>query len=139
MGASIGMASGISHAGVRPVMCVIGDSTFTHSGITPLLDAARENTDMNVFILDNGIVAMTGGQPPMAQEEELAQLVEGLGVPRAHIRTLSPIPKNHEENVRIIREEVNHAGLSVIIFKRECVTYLQTIRAIHRGKEERNA
>jgi indolepyruvate ferredoxin oxidoreductase alpha subunit len=46
MGASISMASGVSHAGIRPVLCVIGDSTFTHSGLTPLLDAVRENTDM---------------------------------------------------------------------------------------------
>lgn len=43
MGASIGMAIGAAHAGMTPSLCVIGDGTFTHSGMTPLLDAAREH------------------------------------------------------------------------------------------------
>ena len=62
MGSSIGMAIGAAHAGMSPALCVIGDGTFTHSGMTPLLDAVRENVNIKVFILDNSIVAMTGGQ-----------------------------------------------------------------------------
>jgi indolepyruvate ferredoxin oxidoreductase alpha subunit len=133
MGASISMASGARHAGKRPVLCAIGDSTFTHSGMTPLLDAARENTDIKVFILDNSIVAMTGGQPTMASEEDMVRLIEGLGVPRAHIRPLVPLPKNHDENVRIIREELEYHGLSVLLATRACVTYAKAI------KEQRKA
>ena len=63
MGASIGMAKGAAEAGFRPVVAVIGDSTFLHSGITPLLDAVAANTDMTLLILDNATAAMTGGQP----------------------------------------------------------------------------
>jgi indolepyruvate ferredoxin oxidoreductase alpha subunit len=43
MGSSIGMAIGAAHAGMTPALCVIGDGTFTHSGLAPLLDAVREN------------------------------------------------------------------------------------------------
>lgn len=121
MGASISMASGAAHAGVHPSVCVIGDSTFTHSGMTPLLDAAAENTPMTVFILDNGTVAMTGGQPTFGTGEGLIRIIKGLGVPEEHIVTIVPIPKNHEENVRKIRNEINYRGLSVIIAQRECL------------------
>jgi indolepyruvate ferredoxin oxidoreductase, alpha subunit len=135
MGASIGMAAGISHAGLRPVLCVIGDSTFTHSGLTPLIDAARENTDMTVLILDNSIVAMTGGQPTMLAGESIGRLLEGLGVPKDHIRLIRPLPRNLDENVRIIKEEINHPGLSVIVARRECVTYYKEIKTAQRSRE----
>jgi indolepyruvate ferredoxin oxidoreductase, alpha subunit len=132
MGASVSMAVGATHAGMRPVLAAIGDSTFTHSGLTPLLDAAREDCDMTVLILDNSIVAMTGGQSTMACEEQLVEVVAGLGVTRDHIRVIRPLARHHEENVRIIREEIEHRGLSVIIASRECVTYYKQIREMRR-------
>jgi indolepyruvate ferredoxin oxidoreductase, alpha subunit len=133
MGASISMAVGATHAGMRPVLASIGDSTFTHSGLTPLLDAARENCDMTVLVLDNSIVAMTGGQPTMACEQQLVELVQGLGVPPDHVRVIKPLARNHTENVRIIREEIDYRGLSVIIASRECVTYYKEIREMRRA------
>ncbi len=123
MGASIGMARGGSDAGIRPAVAVIGDSTFGHSGITPLLSAARADADMTVVILDNGTVAMTGGQTSYATGPGLLRLIEGVGVPAEHIKVIEPLPKNHERNVQVIREELDHKGLSVIIAVRECVTY----------------
>ncbi|MBN8489149.1 MAG: hypothetical protein J0M20_15670, partial [Burkholderiales bacterium] len=86
MGSSIGMAIGAAHAGMSPALCVIGDGTFTHSGMTPLLDAVQAQVNLTVFILDNSIVAMTGGQPTQATDEQVVDLVAGLGVPRLHIR-----------------------------------------------------
>jgi indolepyruvate ferredoxin oxidoreductase alpha subunit len=123
MGASVSMAKGGSDAGIRPSVAVIGDSTFGHSGITPLLSAARANTDMTVLILDNSTVAMTGGQTSLATGQGLRRLVEGLGLPPEHIRVIEPLPRNHVQNVRVINEELDHGGLSVIIAARECVTY----------------
>ncbi len=61
MGASIGIAKGTSEAGYRPAIAVIGDSTFLHSGISPLVDAYAADTDMTVMIMDNEAVGMTGG------------------------------------------------------------------------------
>ncbi|HEX9901542.1 MAG TPA: thiamine pyrophosphate-dependent enzyme [Acidobacteriota bacterium] len=123
MGASVSMAKGGSDAGIRPSVAVIGDSTFGHSGLTPLLSAARADTDMTVLILDNSTVAMTGGQTSLATGQGLRRLVEGLGVPAEHIRVIEPLPRNHAPNVRVITEELDHRGLSVIIAARECVTY----------------
>jgi indolepyruvate ferredoxin oxidoreductase alpha subunit len=134
MGASIGMAIGAAHAGMKPSLCVIGDGTFTHSGMAPLLDAARENTNIKVFILDNSIVAMTGGQPTMATDEQVVDLVAGLGVPRERIRVVSPVPQKKAENVRAIRDEIAHDGLSVIIARRACVTYAKVIKEHRRER-----
>ena len=62
MGASITMAKGAADAGLWPAVAVIGDSTFTHSGITGLLDAVNSNANITVVISDNLTTAMTGGQ-----------------------------------------------------------------------------
>jgi indolepyruvate ferredoxin oxidoreductase alpha subunit len=121
MGASVSMAKGASEAGVYPSVAVIGDSTFAHSGLTPLLAAATANTNMTVFILDNSTVAMTGGQPTFLTGEKLEKVIEGMGVAKEHIRTILPLPKNHDENVRIMKQEIDYQGLSVVIAARECV------------------
>ena len=62
MGASITMAKGAADAGLLPSVAVIGDSTFTHSGMTGLLDAVNDKSPITIIILDNGTTAMTGGQ-----------------------------------------------------------------------------
>ncbi len=121
MGASISMAKGAADAGMGPTVAVIGDSTFTHSGITPLLDAIWENSNITVFILDNDTTGMTGGQDSVGMGK-IEPLCLGLGVPREHLRVIVPLPKNHEENVRILRAEIlGHAGVSVVIAQRECI------------------
>jgi indolepyruvate ferredoxin oxidoreductase alpha subunit len=129
------MAIGAAHAGVKPSMCVIGDGTFTHSGMQPLLDAAHADIDIKVFILDNSIVAMTGGQPTMATDEQVVDLVAGLGVRREHIRVITPVPQKQKENVAVIREELAHPGLSVIIARRACVTFAKTIKELERERK----
>ncbi len=121
MGASVSMAYGAASAGVYPSIAVIGDSTFIHSGMTPLIGAAKENADINVFIMDNSLVAMTGAQQTMATGSALVDLVEKLGVPREHIVTLKPLPKHHEENVTLIRKELEYHGTSVLIPQRPCL------------------
>ncbi|MFH0981065.1 MAG: thiamine pyrophosphate-dependent enzyme [Planctomycetota bacterium] len=121
MGASIGMARGAALAGVHPSCAVIGDSTFTHSGLAGLLGAAHDNTNMTVFILDNATVAMTGGQQTLTTGEEFVTLVRGLGVGPEHVKTIIPLPSHHEQNVRIIRGELEYKGLSVVISARACI------------------
>ena len=121
MGASISMAKGGAEAGIFPAVAVIGDSTFGHSGLTPLLEAAAAKTNMTVIILDNSTVAMTGGQPSYASGESLLRMIEGLGVPKEHIRVIEPLPKNLEKNAKVIKEEIDHNGISVIVAVRECL------------------
>ncbi len=119
MGASIGMAHGATRAGAHPVLCTIGDSTFSHSGMTPLLGAVQNNANMTVLILDNSTTAMTGGQDSMATGEQLLELLKGLGVRDIHV--IDPLPKHHSENVETIRTAIEHGGLSVIVARRPCI------------------
>ncbi|MBC8435975.1 MAG: indolepyruvate ferredoxin oxidoreductase [Bacteroidetes bacterium] len=120
MGASITMAKGAADAGMIPSAAVIGDSTFTHSGMTGLLDAVHEKSPITVLILDNATTAMTGGQESHAAGR-LEDICKGLGVEEEHVRVLRPLRKYHEENVRIIKEELAYHGVSVIIPRRECI------------------
>jgi indolepyruvate ferredoxin oxidoreductase alpha subunit len=105
---------------MRPSVAVIGDSTFTHSGMTGLLDAVVKNSPVTIIISDNSTTGMTGGQKSHATGR-LEKICEGLGVAPGHIRTITPLRKNHEENVRIMQEEFNFRGVSVIISTRECI------------------
>lgn len=120
MGASITMAKGAADAGVRPSVAVIGDSTFTHSGMTALLDCVYENTPVTIIISDNSTTAMTGGQASHATGR-LEEICIGLGVKPEHVRVLTPLPKYHEEMVKVLREELTYEGVSVIIPRRECI------------------
>jgi indolepyruvate ferredoxin oxidoreductase alpha subunit len=124
MGASITMAKGATDAGIFPAISVIGDSTFTHSGMTGLLDAITENTNMVLIISDNSAAAMTGGQYSPASERQIEKICLGLGVHPDHVRTIKPLPKNHQSLVDMIQEEVDYVGLSVIVARRECVRTL---------------
>lgn len=121
MGSSISMAMGASAAGVRPVVATIGDSTFLHSGMTSLVDAAKRDLDMTVVILDNETTAMTGFQESMATGNDLVRVVRGLGVAEEHLHLITPHKKNHADNVALVKRAVEHKGLSVIIAKRECI------------------
>lgn len=121
MGASIAMAHGAAQAGAYPVLCTIGDSTFTHSGMTPLIGAIRADADITVFVLDNATVAMTGGQETMAAGQQLIDLLRGLGVKPDQMHLLEPLAKNHEQSVQTIKRAIEHRGLSVIVAQRECI------------------
>ena len=120
MGASITMAKGAADAGLKNVIAVIGDSTFTHSGMTGLLDAVYENTPITVVISDNSSVAMTGTQDSIAVGR-LKNICLGIGVDPEHLITMIPLNKNHDDNVKLLRKEIEYEGVSVIISERPCV------------------
>jgi indolepyruvate ferredoxin oxidoreductase alpha subunit len=124
MGASITMAKGAADAGQWPAVAVIGDSTFTHSGMTGLLDAINENADITVIISDNLTTGMTGGQDS-AGTNKFEAICRGLGLSDDHLRVVVPLPKNMPEITQAIRDELNYHGTSVIIPRRECMQTLQ--------------
>ena len=124
MGASVTMAKGAADAGLKPSVAVVGDSTFTHSGITGLLDAVNENSPITVIILDNSTTAMTGGQNSHATGR-LENICLGIGVEPEHLRILNPLKKHHEKNVKIIKDELAYNGISVIIPTRECIEIIK--------------
>ena len=120
MGASITMAKGAADAGQHPTVAIIGDSTFTHSGMTGLLDAVNENTPMTVIISDNLTTGMTGGQDSQGTGK-LEEICLGLGVDRQRLHTIDSLPKTFEDMKALFTGEFAHEGLSVIIARRECI------------------
>ena len=79
------------------------------------------NTDMTLLILDNGTVAMTGGQPTALPGERLTSVVLGLGADPAHVHRVEAHPRRVDELSELIRAEIAHPGLSVVIVARECI------------------
>ena len=131
MGASIGMHLGMEKAHgaefARNSVAVIGDSTFVHSGITPLIDLVYNKGTGTVIILDNRGTAMTGHQDhpgtgkTLSGEEthrlDLELLARACGVKRVKVVD----PKDMDEFERVVREEVATPEPSVIISNRKCI------------------
>jgi len=130
MGACVGMAKGASDAGLKHAVAVIGDSTFIHSGITPLIDAVSSDTTMTLIILDNSIVAMTGCQPTILPSNKLKGLILGCGVKEERILELDAKANAVDENAVKLKNEILQKGVSVVIFKREC------LEALRKNKKE---
>jgi indolepyruvate ferredoxin oxidoreductase alpha subunit len=125
MGACVGMAKGASEAGLKHSIAVIGDSTFIHSGITPLIDAVTSDTPMTLIILDNSVVAMTGCQPTLVPSDKLRDLILGCGVKSEHLLQLEAKHELIDENAAKLKAEIEYRGLSVVIFRRECIEGLR--------------
>jgi indolepyruvate ferredoxin oxidoreductase alpha subunit len=123
MGASITMAKGAADAGLEHAVAVIGDSTFTHSGMTSLLDAINEQSPITVILSDNETTGMTGGQES-AGTGKLEAICLGLGVEPEHLHVMIPLKKNYDEMVQLLRDEMAYRGVSVIIPRRECIQTL---------------
>ncbi|WP_054695816.1 indolepyruvate ferredoxin oxidoreductase subunit alpha [Syntrophomonas palmitatica] len=130
MGASIGTALGMEKARgaefASQVVAVIGDSTFVHSGITPLIDVVYNQGTSTVLILDNDTTAMTGHQDHPATGYTITQqptakldieaLVKAIGI--KNVRVVDPL--NMAEFEKVLDEELNRREPSVIISKRPC-------------------
>lgn len=124
MGSSVTMAKGAADAGQWPSVAVIGDSTFTHSGITGLLDCVNSRSNVVIVISDNLTTGMTGGQDS-AGTGRLEDICRGVGVDPAHVRVVVPLPKNMEQIKSVLREEFEYDGVSVVIPRRECIQTLK--------------
>jgi len=137
MGASIGMAHGMSKAlrekGKGRIVGVIGDSTFVHSGITPLLNMAYNKSDAVIIIADNRTTAMTGMQDHPAtgttlqgektKELDFAALAKVLGI--ESVRVINPL--NMKNTTKVLKEELEKEGPSVIVSRGPCI-FLQRER-----------
>jgi indolepyruvate ferredoxin oxidoreductase alpha subunit len=126
MGASIGVSSGFSKIVEEPVVCTIGDSTFFHAGIPPLLNAVFNKANITVIILDNRTTAMTGFQPhpgvgvtamgESSKAVSIEPLVKACNV--EFVRNVNAYNIDELENA--ISEGVKHDGPAVIIAQGLC-------------------
>ncbi len=133
MGASVSMAHGMSKAlkdkGKGKVVAVIGDSTFVHSGMTPLLNMAYNGSDAVVVICDNSTTAMTGmqehpatgytlqGQP--AKKLDFVALSKVFGIENVQVVN----PYDLKQIRKVMKEELANAGPSVVIAESPCVLF----------------
>jgi indolepyruvate ferredoxin oxidoreductase alpha subunit len=128
MGASIGVAHGVSKAGVaQDHVAVIGDSTFFHTGMAALLNVAYNRGNTVTIILDNRTTAMTGHQQnpgtgrtlqgAQTVQVEFEALARGMGIKRVH--TVDPYDLK-QVGARL-HECLAANEPAVIIARRECV------------------
>jgi len=134
MGASITVGAGIRFGGEeKPICAVLGDSTFLHSGLTGLLNAAYNGARMTVTILDNSITAMTGHQPhpgtgctacgETSPALSLEKICRSLGA--GFVETADPY--DLDSMIGAFERARDHPGLSVVVAKQACV--ISAIRA----------
>jgi indolepyruvate ferredoxin oxidoreductase alpha subunit len=143
MGASITMANGFFQANrlvkdERPIVATIGDSTFLHSGVAPLINAVHTGARFVLLILDNHTTAMTGFQPTAANDYladrmeaprkvSIPDLVRACGVGYVNVAD----PYDQEDFIRTLKEAQAHAqspdgGVAVLIAERPCTLYDQS-------------
>jgi indolepyruvate ferredoxin oxidoreductase alpha subunit len=142
MGAGITLAQGLDHAinglgredgQAEPTtaFAFVGDSTFFASGITGVVNAVYNQSDMILCVLDNSTTAMTGHQPhpgmgvtmmgEKVEPVDIAKVLEGIGV--KSIRTVDP--QNLEESVGAVKSAMEEKGVRAIIFKSPCIALVK--------------
>jgi indolepyruvate ferredoxin oxidoreductase alpha subunit len=127
MGASIGIAEGISRVTGKDNIAIIGDSTFFHAGIPGLINAVYNNHKVVVAVLDNLATAMTGHQPHpgtgvtgmhgSTERILIEKVAEGCGV--KYVRVVDPF--KIEEAAAVLKEALQQSGPSVVVFRAPCV------------------
>ncbi len=127
MGASIGTAVGLEKAGHEKVVAIIGDSTFVHAGIPPLIDAVYNGSSLTLIILDNSTTGMTGAQPHAASGRNVlgqdAPKLNLVGIcEAAGVENVTVVDTwQRKEVTRTIRKAVNYKGPAVVIAQGPCV------------------
>lgn len=126
MGSSIGVAVGLERAGHENTVAIIGDSTFIHAGIPPLIDAVYNRSRLTLIILDNSTTGMTGSQPnPVSGKDVMGQpapqidleaLCRASGV--ANVAVVDTWDR--KEVVNVIRRAVSFKGPAVVIARGPC-------------------
>lgn len=126
MGASVGVAQGISKVTGKETIAIIGDSTFFHAAIPGLVNAVYNNSKIVVAVLDNQTTAMTGHQPhpgtgmtgmQIPSEKILIEKVaEGCGV--KNVKVVNPFET--KKVAEALREAKEHVGPSVVVLRSPC-------------------
>ncbi|ABW18587.1 thiamine pyrophosphate-dependent enzyme [Alkaliphilus oremlandii] len=133
MGASIGMSKGMRKAmsmtkREEPLVAVIGDGTFFHSGIPPFINMMhqqQENENITIIVLDNRTTAMTGGQhngsSGLYNERDdmkvgIKSLLESIGFDR--VKEINQY--EYKSTKKLIDEEIAYEGLSIIVVNGPC-------------------
>ncbi len=144
MGAGIGMAHGAMKAlgkeSLSKVCAVLGDSTFLHSGVTPLMDVVYNKGISTTVVLDNRITGMTGHQEHAGTgftvRQEMTNMIDyetlGKAVGVKHIRIIDPY--NIKETMEVMKEEMERPEPSLVIYKNAPCMMLRRAKPLERFK-----
>jgi len=127
MGSNAGTACGLSVSTDQKIISFMGDSTFFHSGIPPIIDAVHHSHDVVITVLDNRTTAMTGHQPHPGTEFDgmgrkakkilVEDVVKGCGV--EHIEIVDP--NKITETYKAFKRALEFKGTSVVVSKSPCI------------------
>ena len=137
MGASIGVAVGLEQAGHENTVAIIGDSTFIHAGIPPLIDAVYNRSRLTLIILDNSTTGMTGSQPnPVSGKDVMGQTAPQIDLEAlcraSGVANVAVVDTwDRKEVVNVIRRAVSFKGPSVVIARGPC-QQIPEIKHAHR-------
>ena len=127
MGSGAGIASGLQYVVNDPVVALIGDSTFFHAGVPPLINAIHTGANYSLILMDNSTTGMTGFQPHPGTDQRGGgnpgnkvlpeDVVRGVGVKDVHVVD----PCNLKETKAALKAAVEYQGTSVVITRRPCI------------------
>ena len=124
MGNSVSLAEGFMEAGMdKPVVATLGDGTFYHSAVAPIINAVATRQDMPVVVLDNNWAAMTGYQNTIGTVDgdgvriPMEEICRGLGV--GSVKVVNPF--RLKRSVRAYRKLLTGSGVNVLILRAPCV------------------
>ena len=117
MGASTGLASGLSLSKAKRVVAFLGDSTFFHAGLPGIINAVFNRHDITLIIMENGTTAMTGHQDHAGESMAIESVLKGFGV--ENIQTCDTY--SQAKLTEIVRQSMMVKGLSVVIAKHPCM------------------
>ena len=136
MGGGIGAAGGFARATDQKVISIIGDSTFFHSGITPLISAKFNGHKFTAVILDNRTTAMTGHQPNPGtgrqhggintEPQDIEAIVKAIGIDFIEVVD----PYDVKKSTDVMKKAIEYDGISVVISKRACPLELKRHKAL---------
>ena len=126
MGASVGVANGLSWVIKDKIVSTIGDSTFLHAGIPALINAVYNNAKFVLVVLDNSTTGMTGHQPhpgvgvkadgSLSKQVRIEDVAKGCGVDFVEVVNAYDISKLE----KVLRKALEHDGVAVIVAKQMC-------------------
>ena len=130
MGGGFDIANGIAHVIKAPVVAQLGDSTFFHSGIPPMINAVFNKTKMTMLIMDNGTTAMTGAQPDAANPANGEIGIKPEDVARAcNVKFVEVVNAfDVKQTAEVLERAMHFEGPSVVVSRGLCAIIAQRER-----------
>ena len=132
MGGGAGAAGGFAQSTDQKAIAFMGDSTFFHAGIPPMINALFNNHKVVIVVLDNRTTAMTGHQPNpgtgrvfggvSTEAIDIKKLVEGVGV--KFVQEINPY--DVKAATKVMKDALEFDGVAVVISKCPCPLELKS-------------